>query len=383
VQPEEPEQPIPSPNLRRRRLGGELRRLREHAGLTGEQVIERVKWASASKLSRLENGRSRPGVGDVMDLLDLYGVTGTERDDLVGIARDAGNTRAFLNSYAVMTSLQRAYAELEAGCTEIQEYGAVIIPGLLQTSAYAKVRILAARPLVEMVDERTAGRRTILQKATNHRTANQKRNADDPDTEVAARQSRQSMLLRENGAPKYTAVLEEAAVSLRCGPPDVMVAQLKHLLTMAQLPNVTLRMLPPNATVASWYLSETAFSIYHFADPEDLSAVAIETLAADMIVNDVPVLERYGQVFDWLCEAARSPQESIDWLSDAVARHVAAGATELDSVPDGAAPSSPTTPAPLSPPVAGGAGPGRPAGPPIQRGPHERTTRRTGQAIPD
>ena len=380
----QPEQPIPSPTLRRRRLGSELRRLREGAGLTGEQVIERVNWASASKLSRLENGRSRPGVGDVMDLLDLYGVTGAERDELVAIARDAGNTRAFLSSYKVMTSRQRAYAELEAGCTEIQEYGAVIIPGLLQTPDYARVRIMSARPLVGTTDQLM----TIVQKSANpgskrpaSRSAGTKRTPDDPDAEVAARQSRQSMLLRDNGLPRYTAVLEESALGLRCGPPDVMVAQLQHLRAMAMLSNVTLRVLPPNATIASWYLPETAFSIYHFADPEDPSAVAIENLAADLIVNDEPVLRRYSQVFEWLCAAARSPAESLDWLTEEIARHVCAGAADL-----GAGPTNndvPTTPAPLSPPDAGGAGPGRPAGPPIQRGPHEQATRRTEQATPD
>ncbi|MFV2020355.1 helix-turn-helix domain-containing protein [Micromonospora sp. LOL_023] len=381
----QPEQPIPSPTLRRRRLGSELRRLREGAGLTGEQVIERVNWASASKLSRLENGRSRPGVGDVMDLLDLYGVSGDERDELVAIARDAGNTRAFLSAYKVMTSRQRAYAELEAGSIAIQEYGAVIIPGLLQTPAYAKVRILAARPLggtaerPTAVTQQAAGTKTTGAKSAGHRSTGPKRNADDPDTEVAARQSRQSMLLRGNGLPRYTAVLEESALGLRCGPPDVMVEQLQHLRNMATLANVTLRVLPPNATIASWFLSETAFSIYQFADPEDPSAVAIETLAADFIVNDAPVLQRYGQVFDWLCEAARDPAESIDWLTEEIGRHVAAGATELGTVHTD--PETPTIPALPSLPAMGGAGPGRPAGPPTQRGP--RATRRTEQATPD
>src|SRR5262245_44591449 len=81
----------PSPILRRRRLGSELRSRREAAGLTGDQVVSRIGWASASKLSRLENGRSRPDLGDVLDLLDLYGVSGAARDDLIAIARDAAN----------------------------------------------------------------------------------------------------------------------------------------------------------------------------------------------------------------------------------------------------------------------------------------------------
>ena len=71
----------PSPIMRRRRLGAELRRLREAAGLTGEQVIDQLGWASASKLSRLENGRSRPSVDDVARLLDLYKVDSAERTE--------------------------------------------------------------------------------------------------------------------------------------------------------------------------------------------------------------------------------------------------------------------------------------------------------------
>lgn len=83
----------PSPILRRRRLGVELRRLREAAGLTGDQVIERIGWASASKLSRLENGRSRPDPQDVGDLLDLYGADQAVHDELLGITSEAGDMR--------------------------------------------------------------------------------------------------------------------------------------------------------------------------------------------------------------------------------------------------------------------------------------------------
>lgn len=136
-----------SPIVRRQRLGAELRRLRETAGLTGEQVVDRVGWAAKSKLSRLENGRSRPDLADVLDLLDLYQVGGRDRDQLVAIARDAGNTRGWLRAYAVMTQRQRGYAELEAGSVQIREYAASIIPGLLQTPEYARIRILSSRSL--------------------------------------------------------------------------------------------------------------------------------------------------------------------------------------------------------------------------------------------
>ncbi|SDX97765.1 Helix-turn-helix domain-containing protein [Micromonospora pattaloongensis] len=291
--------PAPSPIVRRRRLGTELRRLRETAGLTGDQVIERVGWASASKLSRLENGRSRPALSDVQDLLEVYAVDGPERDELIAIAREAGDTRAWLRSYPVMTQRQRAYAELEAGCADISEYAPVIVPGLLQTPEYARVRIVSARPL-----------------AGDH--PDDPVNPDDAETEVAARMARQSLLSRGDDPPRYVAVLEEPALTGRSGPPDVLRAQLQHLRRVAALPNVTLRLLPPSAVVADWYLPETGFSIYRFAEPEDPSAVAIEALDADVVITDEAVLDRYTQVFEWLCAAARSPEESLEWITEAV-----------------------------------------------------------------
>lgn len=315
----------PSPNVRRRRLGAELRRLREAAGLTGEQVIERVGWASASKLSRLENGRSRPDLADVLDLLDLYRVAGTARDELIAITRDASNSKSWLRAYPVMTPRQRAYAELEAGCAEIREYATTIVPGLLQTPEYARVRILAGRAL-------------------GARPTGPEGRELDVDAEVAARVGRQGLLVRDVEPPTYEAILEESALSGRAGPGEVMRGQLAHLCRLAELPNVTLRVLPCEATVADWYLPETSFSIYRFADPEDPTTVAVELLAADMQLTDDALVEGYTKAFDRLRGAARSADASAAWLAGAA-----------------------TGPPSAAPPRAGDAPAARSAGPPAQR----------------
>ncbi|HYN96840.1 MAG TPA: helix-turn-helix transcriptional regulator, partial [Pilimelia sp.] len=303
----------PSPIVRRRRLGVELRRLREAAGLTGDQVIERIGWASASKLSRIENGRSRSDVADVKDLLELYGVAGRLREQLLAIARDAGNTRAWLQAYPVMTPRQRGYAELEAGCSEILEYGQLIVPGLLQTPDYARCRIEAAPPIrvpaVPGVGRPGAGRPGAPRPG-----------ADAPpvtDEEVAARTARQSLLQGDGDPPRYEAVLEESAFTGRAGPPDVLGDQLEHLCRLADLPHVTLRVLPPGAVIGEYYLPATAFSIYQFADPDDASTVAIEALGSDLLLNDDATLRHYLRVFDWLRAAARPREDSRRWLADA------------------------------------------------------------------
>ncbi|WP_433533637.1 helix-turn-helix domain-containing protein [Micromonospora sp. CA-263727] len=290
----------PSPILRRRRLGVELRRLRETAHLTGDQVIDHLGWASASKLSRLENGRSRPDPQDVRKLLDLYHADEALRVELLGFTHEAGDIRGWLKSYPAMTQQQRGFAELEAGCAEISEYNPVLVPGLLQTTGYARVRISSAR----LVDQEAGGPEV----------------EEDIETEIKARLARQSLLLRETDAPRYTAVLEETALGHRAGPPKVLGEQLAQLCELAMLPNVTLHVLPRDTPIGRWYLPPTAFSLYRFADPLDPETLAIEGGFTDVMSTEAIALNRYKVVFEWLCTAALSATDTLSWLMESSGR---------------------------------------------------------------
>ncbi len=276
-----------SPMVRRKRLGAELRTLRDRAGLTGEQVIERVGWPAVSKLSRLENGRSRPDLSDILDLLDLYEVTGADREKIIAIARDAANTRGWWRSFSELGHRQRGYAQLEAGAVDIREYQLTMIPGLLQTLDYARTRV-----------------GSVLAIHGNLET----------EVEVTARQARQAVLTRDD-PPAYTAVIDEAALRRLAAPPDVMQAQVVHLVELAALPSVTLRVLPFAARIREFYLPHTAFSLYRFADPDDPEMVVLETLTSDLHLGDEEDLARYKLVFDWLADAALTPEESVTFLA--------------------------------------------------------------------
>jgi uncharacterized protein DUF5753/helix-turn-helix protein len=257
--------------------------------MTGEQVVALVGWAAKSKLSRLENGRSRPDLADVLDLLDLYQVSGRKRDQLVAIARDAGNTRAWMRAYPVMTPRQRGYAELEAGSDQIMEYGACIVPGLLQTEEYARLRITSAP----------------------------RRSADsDVETEVAARMARQAVLTRKVDPPRYEVVIDECALGARVGGEHVRAAQYARLRSVALLPNVTVRVLRRDTIVGPYYLPYAGFSIYHFADPDDPETVTVETLARELVLSDQESVLRYIQLFDWLRQAAMDVDDTKAWLNE-------------------------------------------------------------------
>lgn len=234
----------------------------------------------------------------MFDLLDLYGVSGPVREELAAITHEAGDMRGWLRSYQVMTPRQRSYAELEAGCADIREYSPVIVPGLLQTEGYARTRIVSSRPL------------------TSYSSETEKSDVDGPEAEVKARMSRQSLLTREIDPPRYSAVLEEAALGQRAGPAEMIRAQLNQLCTLAALPNVTLQVLPSHLTIANWYLPHTAFSLYRFADPQDPETLAIEGLSTNLVLTDREELDSYTVVFEWLQSAALSAEDTLSWLAE-------------------------------------------------------------------
>jgi transcriptional regulator with XRE-family HTH domain len=280
-------------------LGTELRRLREAVGLTGDQVIERVGWASASKLSRLENGRSRPDPQDVLDLLELYGADEETRSELSAITLAAGDIRGWLRSYPVMTQQQRSYAELEAGCAEILEYNPVLVPGLLQTAAYARARIVSAR----LADVDTLRRGGVEDPRPRSPPGWPAVAADPADRRTALHRRAGGGRL---GSPGRSAGTDPGAAGQLC--------------ELATLPNVTLHVLLRDATIGEHYLPPTAFSLYRFADPADPETVAIEGGFTNVMSTEANTLNAYKVVFEWLCSAALSASDSLSWLIEATGR---------------------------------------------------------------
>ena len=202
-----------TPTGRRRRLGAELRRLREEAGLTIDQVAE-VLECSQSKVSRIETGQVSATPRDVRDMLALYRVPDAQREAMVQIAREARQP-GWWQKFVDVPDGVPAYVGLETAATSIDVYMSVIVPALLQTADYARAVIGAVRP-------------------------------DLPGAEIDRRvelRLRRQALLDQDHPPALRVLLDDTVLRRPVGGEAVMAAQRRRLLEDAARPAVTLQVL--------------------------------------------------------------------------------------------------------------------------------------------
>jgi transcriptional regulator with XRE-family HTH domain len=268
-----------SPTVRRRRLALELRRLREAARLTCEEVAEHLE-CSASKISRVETGRVSVSPRDVRDMLELYGVPADQRESLVQLARDS-RQKGWWHAYSDTMQPQMAtYIGLESAASEIRIYEVSLIPGLLQTEDYARAVIRAG-----MVNSP----------------------AEDIERRVSLLMARQPAVVRDD-PPKIWAVLDEAALRRRVGGAGLMRLQLEHLLAQAALPNVAVQVIPFGG--GAHPAMGRPFIILVFPERVDTDVVYLEDLTSALYLEDVAEVDRYNVFFNHLRATALSFDDS-------------------------------------------------------------------------
>src|ERR1022692_3718201 len=257
-----------SPTVRRRRLALELRRLREAARLTCEEVAEHLE-CSASKISRVETGRVSVSPRDVRDMLKLYGVPEQQRDSLVQLSRDS-RQKGWWHAYSDINPQFATYVGLESAASEIRVYEVNLIPGLLQTEEYA---------------------RTMIRSGTVNG------NLGDVDRKVALRMARQPALTRN-----------EAALRRRVGGTELMRSQLEHVLELSGLKNVAMQVIPFGA--GAHPAMGRPFVILVFPERIDPDVVYLEDLTSAFYLEDVDEVDRYNVFFNHLRATALSFDDS-------------------------------------------------------------------------
>lgn len=277
-----------SPSLRRRRLGIALRRLRETSGVSREAAGERLD-CSPSKISRIENGDVGVRRRDLEELMDLYALTDlAERERLVDLARETRDRSGWWTKYTDLPRTYLRYIEFESVARSIRWFEMSTVPGVLQIPDFTDSLIRGSDP--SFGDE-------------------------ERQRQVEVRQVRQKLLTGPQ-APDCAFVLGEAAIRYRIGGAEVWRRQLRHLLDLADLPNIRLQIL--SFDHGAHEAMAGSFQIMHHQKP-DPAVVNCEGFAGHYVMDDPADVDRCSQIFDRLSAAALSPQLSWKLIAEAAA----------------------------------------------------------------
>jgi transcriptional regulator with XRE-family HTH domain len=270
--------------VRRRLVGGALRRYRESVGYALEDAA-RVLECDRSKISRIETGQRGIRPKELRELLAEYGVPASEQLALVAIA-SRGGQHSWWHPYAeVLTDDYLDYVIMESAAAEIMTYEAQLIPDLLQTDEYARA-IAAAEP--------------------GYLTDQQREDA------VAAKAVRRQAVL--NGSRRLGVVLGEGALHQAVGGADVLAGQIGHLAKLSsEFPAVTIQVLPFSAG-AHAAAGGGSLAILRFPDAPSLGVVYLEALSGGVYLESQEEVARYVRAFALLRAAALSPAESVRLL---------------------------------------------------------------------
>ncbi|MFE9765679.1 helix-turn-helix domain-containing protein [Streptomyces sp. NPDC005808] len=265
------------PTVPRMVLGARLRRLREERNISRETAGEAIR-ASQSKISRLEWGRHGFKMRDVADLLTLYGVTGeAERATLLALAEQS-NTAGWWQPYSdVVPAWMQAYLGAEQAASLIRCFEPQVVPGLLQTSDYARAAVRLTHPSASV---------------------------EEIERRVTLRMKRQQVLHRQRG-PQLWAVIDEAALRRPVGGIATMRAQLLHLMEICQLPRVTVQIM---SFLAGGHAAVRGpVTIVRLPGDQLPDMVYLEQLASALYPDKPAEIEYYWDVMNRVVVEAESP----------------------------------------------------------------------------
>ena len=281
-------------SARRQELGAALRRLRKHAGLSGEDMAEALK-ISQSRVSRMELGQQIAAPAVVDGWARAAGASPAEREKLLGIAEAAATeTVSWRKAMARgLVKLQEDSGDLEASAATIRNFQTAGIPGLLQVPEYARRVFAAGHP------------------------------SGQPDiaAAVAARMNRQAILYDESKHLEF--ILTEAAVRWRLGPESLMRAQVDRIITVSGLENVTVGVIPQAAEANVWH--DHGFNILEDRADDGDPVVHVETLTDGLTITDPADVAAYRDAFARLQRLAVTGAEAQALLRQIVLARTPAG----------------------------------------------------------
>ncbi|WP_062217246.1 helix-turn-helix transcriptional regulator [Streptomyces sp. NBRC 109706] len=272
--------------LRRYLVGLELRRLRAAAGVKQEAAAEHVDMDD-SRLSRIENGVSPISRPELFELLRLYGVEdgeGSLFETLDQLNRQSRKRGWWQQERGTIPPSVQQVIELESAASSMMQFSPTLVPGILQTEAYA-------RALISSFPVPTIGG---VEKAVEVRLTRQR-------------------LLDEPNAPQLIIVLDEAALRRQVGGPKVQAEQLRKLIEISNPPTLTVQVLPYACGVHASV--EGGFKLFSYPTPISMEFAFVEYLGGRIFIEEEEEVRAFRRTSDHLRAQALSSDESKELIS--------------------------------------------------------------------
>ncbi|MER6028873.1 helix-turn-helix transcriptional regulator [Streptomyces sp. NPDC001851] len=282
-----------APSVLRMILGRQLEELRTRAGLGYAQAGAAI-GVSHSTIRRMESAKvARLRLADVEKLLQVYGVTDQDEiDTFLQSVREA-NKRGWWHTYRdVMPDWFAAYLSLEQAALQIRAYENQFVHGLLQTEDYARALLAADHPHAS---------------------------AEATERRVALRMRRQELLARE-APPRVWVLMDETVLRWPVGGPQVMRAQIDHLVEVNRLPHVTLQLMP-FANGPHPALRAGAYHLFRFRARELPDIVYLSGLVGAVYLDKADDVVVYREALDRL-GAQAAPARKTEALLGAIRKEL-------------------------------------------------------------
>ncbi|MDX3226008.1 helix-turn-helix transcriptional regulator [Streptomyces sp. ME19-01-6] len=270
------------PTIRQRRLGAELRRLREQADLNATQAGA-LLGSSQSRVSSIESGGYAVSADRVRAMARAYGCADQALIEALA-EMTGGRTRGWWDEYRdILPPSMLDMAELEHHARSMRIASVIHMPGVLQTRDHARAIVSAVEPPLALHE-------------VEHR--------------VSHRIKRQAVLHGDQSTP-LTATIHEAALRMEFGGPGVARKQLEYLLTMSEREHITVLVIPFGSGA---FPNSGQGLIYLCGEVPHLDTVQLDTDHGSEFLDTQPQLTRYRSTLDRMEALALKPTESRDMI---------------------------------------------------------------------
>ncbi|WP_050988583.1 helix-turn-helix domain-containing protein [Streptomyces xiaopingdaonensis] len=275
------------PTMRSKRLGGELKRLRQAAGINTKEAAEKL-MCGQPKISQIENGRRGIRQLDLALLLDYYGVEDQAiKDNLARLAKSIHQVDWWQGQGPLLHDELRDFLTLESDSSVARVFENMLVPGLLQTEGYMREIFTA--------------------------------NIEDERVEVlTATRLRRAELLKRRTEFRYRTIIDEAALHRIPDEPGLAADQLRHLLAMSRLPNVTIQVLSTRARVPLEQIAP--YHVLTLTGQPAMDVVWLEHMAGGALLEQEADVALFTRMWDELSAAAMPPVESRSYIGDLIGR---------------------------------------------------------------